>query len=277
MSGSEYADHLIVGGGVELLRARFEHHVFERHIHDAYAIACTLRGVQRFWCRGATRDSSTGHVIAIAPGESHDGESGSAGGYAYHMVYVSPDRVRRALEDAHGRAAEFVLSAPLIADAALASRVDRAWRATSASPQSLASQELVDTMLVLLADRYGGLPIRQQPSVDSAALRRVREYLESSLSRAVRVDELAGIASMSRFQLSRQFQRTYGLPLHAFHLHLRLQEAHRRLRRGDAIAAVALDLGFADQSHLHRRFKGAFGYSPGTWRLAAQGSKTAGF
>jgi AraC-like DNA-binding protein len=56
-----------------------------------------------------------------------------------------------------------------------------------------------------------------------------------------------------------------GLPLHAYHMQLRLHEARRRLRAGDAIAAVALDLGFADQSHLNRRFKGAFGVAPGAY------------
>jgi AraC family chemosensory pili system transcriptional regulator ChpD len=66
--------------------------------------------------------------------------------------------------------------------------------------------------------------------------------------------------------LTRQFEQAYGLPLHAYHLHLRLLEAKRRLRTGVPIAAVAADLGFADQSHLHRRFKGAFGMTPGEWR-----------
>ena len=40
--------------------------------------------------------------------------------------------------------------------------------------------------------------------------------------------ELAAIASMSRFQLTRQFQQAFGLPLHAYHLHVRLEEAKRR-------------------------------------------------
>jgi AraC-like ligand binding domain len=99
----ERADHRMVSEGLELLEARFERHVFERHIHDCYAIGFTLRGVQRFWCRGSTRDSTRGHVIAIAPGEVHDGESGAAGGYAYRMFYISIERMRQVLVDAHER------------------------------------------------------------------------------------------------------------------------------------------------------------------------------
>src|SRR5215475_13519532 len=75
--------------GVELLHAEFDRHVYDRHMHDTYAIGVTLRGVQRFWCRGATRDSLAGHVMVIHPGEAHDGRSGAAGGYAYRMLYIT--------------------------------------------------------------------------------------------------------------------------------------------------------------------------------------------
>jgi AraC-like DNA-binding protein len=32
------------------------------------------------------------------------------------------------------------------------------------------------------------------------------------------------------------------------------------------LASVALECGFADQSHLTRRFKGAVGVTPAAWR-----------
>jgi AraC-like DNA-binding protein len=79
------------------------------------------------------------------------------------------------------------------------------------------------------------------------------------------------IAGLSRFQLTRQFQRVFGLPLHAYHLQIRLEEARRRLRHGQTIAAVAADLGFVDQSHFHRRFRvrARFGITPAEWRRTA--------
>src|SRR5574339_94552 len=76
------------GPGVELLEAAFEHHVYDRHSHETLAIGITLRGVQRFWCRGSTYDSRRGDVIVLDPGDVHDGRSGAHGGYAYRMLYV---------------------------------------------------------------------------------------------------------------------------------------------------------------------------------------------
>src|SRR4030095_3094401 len=91
--------------GVELLEASFEHHVYERHIHDTYAVGVTLRGVQRFWCRGETHDSLPGNVIVIPPGEAHDGEAGTDGEYRYRMFYVSIERLKELASDAFDRPA----------------------------------------------------------------------------------------------------------------------------------------------------------------------------
>jgi hypothetical protein len=81
MNQREWADSLPGCDGVELLQARFERHVYDRHMHDTYAIGVTLNGVQRFWCRGSYHDSTGGQVMVIHPGEVHDGRSGAAGGY----------------------------------------------------------------------------------------------------------------------------------------------------------------------------------------------------
>jgi AraC-like DNA-binding protein len=161
-------------------------------------------------------------------------------------------------------------------DPELTRHLDLAWRAASRPAVSLAADELLDRALIVLAERHARLAVQRRSATDRPALTRVRDYLHASIGRSVRVDDLAGLASMSRFRLSRQFQEAFGLPLHAYHLHVRLEEARRRLARGESIASVACDLRFADQSHLHRRFKGAFGLTPGDWCAAAQRSKTSG-
>jgi len=40
------------------------------------------------------------------------------------------------------------------------------------------------------------------------------------------------------------------------------------LKSGLAASEVAFDLGFADQSHLSRQFKQAYGVTPGAYRQA---------
>ena len=251
---------------VEVLEASFERHVYERHMHDTYAVGVTLVGVQRFWRRGATRDSTPGDVIAIAPGEVHDGQSGSAGGYRYRMLYVPIALMGAIVSDALERPASTTYAAsPVIRDRVLARTLTAACEAMSSPQSTLASDVLLHESLVSLVSRHAPLRLPDRP-VNTPALRTVRDYLHQHLDGAVGVGTLAAIASMSRFQLTRQFQRAFGLPLHAYQLHVRLEESKRRFKAGMTIADVAADLGFADQSHFHRRFKGAFGMTPGQWQ-----------
>jgi len=49
----------------------------------------------------------------------------------------------------------------------------------------------------------------------------------------------------------------------------RLDRARSELRRGRALADVALATGFADQAHFTRVFRAGVGLSPGQYRLLA--------
>ena len=256
--------------GIELLEAAFEAHVYERHMHDTYAIGVTLRGVQRFWCVGAIYDSTPGNVIVINPGEVHDGRSGTAEGYAYRMIYLPVDVLRNIAEDMAERPIKDVEApATLFSDGGLAQRVSAAWAALAGSEGFGGGDELLYDALSRIMHRFG-VPANDGGTFAATELRAVRDYLHAHVERTVRVQELALLAGMSRYRLTRQFQRAFGLPLHAYHLNCRLQQSQRRLRRGLPVVQVAAELGFADQSHFHRRFKGAFGIAPGAWQAAVR-------
>jgi AraC-like DNA-binding protein len=259
--------------GIELLEATFDRFVYDRHTHDSYAIGVTLRGVQRFRCRHATHDSTPGHVIVIHPGEVHDGESGATGGYSYRMFYVPSDVVDGVLGDADPRTSDIGARGSMFPDRHLSGELDLLWRTMAIAPASLAADELLHRALRLALTSIGP-PERASAARVDRGLRQVRDYLNDHLEQEVTLQDLATVAAMSRFQLTRRFQAVYGLPLHAYHLHVRLEAGKRRLAAGEAISAVSADLGFADQSHFHRRFKGSFGLTPGAWRTA-HGYKTA--
>jgi len=79
------------------------------------------------------------------------------------------------------------------------------------------------------------------------------------------VGRVAARTGMSREGFSRVFARRHGMPPHAFWLMARLNDARKLLRAGEGIATVAVETGFTDQSHLGRRFRRAFGITPGRY------------
>jgi AraC-like DNA-binding protein len=95
-----------------------------------------------------------------------------------------------------------------------------------------------------------------------AGVARVRDRLRAYVAEPVTLGELAAIAGLSRFYLLRAFRRAYGLTPHAYQMQLRLARARRMLADGRPLSHVTYDAGFADQSHLTRRFKSFFGLTP---------------
>lgn len=54
----------------------------------------------------------------------------------------------------------------------------------------------------------------------------------------------------------------YGQTPHAYQIDQRINRAKQLLKRGEPIADVALQLGFADQSHFQRQFKQRLATTP---------------
>lgn len=80
------------------------------------------------------------------------------------------------------------------------------------------------------------------------------------------IGAIAADAGVSREYFSRRFRRAAGIGPQGFRLLRRLNAARARLKGPEPIAAIAADLGFADQSHLGRLFRQAFGVTPMGYR-----------
>lgn len=80
------------------------------------------------------------------------------------------------------------------------------------------------------------------------------------------VTRLASQTSMTREGITRRFSRAHGMPPQAFRRMLRLNRARQLLRTEMCLADVAAETGFADQSHLGRWFRQAFGTTPARYR-----------
>lgn len=51
----------------------------------------------------------------------------------------------------------------------------------------------------------------------------------------------------------------------------RLHRARQLIHQGHTLAEAATVCGFADQSHMTRRFRHCLGYTPGQWQQARRG------
>ena len=100
-----------------------------------------------------------------------------------------------------------------------------------------------------------------------AWLVRADEALRATLDRRWSLSELATAAGVHPARLARGFRRSYGESVGERLRRLRLEAARAALElAGSDLADVAQECGFADQSHLTRAFRKAFGVTPGAFR-----------
>lgn len=98
-------------------------------------------------------------------------------------------------------------------------------------------------------------------------LDRVIDRLRSMPQEPAPIGVLAREANVHPVHLARAFRRHCGCTPGEFQAALRLASAAEALRGGNRpIVEIALDSGFADQSHLTRRFRALYGVPPAVYR-----------
>ncbi len=247
-------------GDATLMRARYGPFTWEKHVHDEQVIVISEDGAGEVNTRRGSDVGSPGSIWAFMPGEFHFGRVEDGGRWDYCALYLD-DGVLRELGTHLGFENTRLLVRPgLHQDPELAAILLRAHTLRSdAAAEDVAWADALD----LLFTRYGDpRPSKPVSSIGSAGIKLAREYIAEHFRDDIAVDELAGLANVSRFHFIRAFRAAFGMPPHAYINQVRLQHARKLLLSGASAGVAATDSGFYDQSRLSHLFKRAYGVTP---------------
>jgi AraC-like DNA-binding protein len=259
--------------GVDLLRARFVTHRFNRHTHDGYAIALIESGVEEFEYGASVERAGAGALGLVNPGVVHSGYAGEPGGWSYRVLYPSIEVMSGIAADLGAPPGTPYFPEPVVVDPE-AARLVRAVHRSGEHGDALATSSLFRAAVASLLRH--ARPGRGAPGayLDGAAdrmpaaVRAAREILHESLLEPPSLEALADSVGVGAFRLLRAFRAATGLPPHAYLNQVRVREARRLLDAGLRPAEVAARTGFADQAHFTRHFKRTVGVPPGAYRDA---------
>jgi AraC-like DNA-binding protein len=261
--GSARADRIRIGSGaagIERLEAFFMGQAFAPHRHDTYSVGITLAGVQTFRYRGEQRHCLPGQCHILHPDELHDGGAGTDEGFGYRIIYIDPRLVQVALG---GSPLPFVRCPVVDALGLPEGFASDVWDIDAEIDDLSRSEVVVAVADLLVAAASGGMPKSATPAF--AAVSRVRDLIAACPAERHAMAELERLSGLDRWTLARQFRALFGTSPSRFRTLRQLDDVRRLMRSGTSLAEASVEAGFADQSHMSRRFKSAYGLTPAAW------------
>ena len=104
-------------------------------------------------------------------------------------------------------------------------------------------------------------------------LRQAREMVIEHFSETLKLTQIAAEVGVHPVYLATAFRQKFGLTVGEFVRRLRIEHACAELNKKDLpLSAIALQAGFADQSHFSKVFKSYVGMTPREYRTFVRGS-----
>jgi len=246
-----------------IMRATYKKQRFAAHSHDTYVIGLITAGALRFRCGRQLLTAPAGTLCIINPGEVQTGEAVSVEGWSYWTAYLPAKSFQPLLEEMPTARDLPFFSTRVTDDITARTAAENFFRAVTATSLPLAQSELSISFLTLLLERF-----HKNPSVSNCGFGEVpliavaKEYMAAHFSRSIGLAEVAAVAGVTSFHLTRLFKANTGLAMHAWLVQYRIERAREMLLRGVPPASVAADCGFSDQAHMARWLRRITGMTP---------------
>jgi AraC family transcriptional regulator len=135
---------------------------------------------------------------------------------------------------------------------------------------SLYVDSIVNSMAVILLRDHSNIAIQPKLSsgkLTSAQLRIIDEYIQAHLHQKILLAELASCIHVSVPHFEKMFRAALGCPPYRYVLRQRIERAKLLLRATKLrLVEIAMQCGFASQSHFTSRFTKFVGLSPAPFR-----------
>ena len=136
-------------------------------------------------------------------------------------------------------------------------------------------ESMATALAVQLLRRHSSLPGKWtlgDRGLSPDQRRQVLSYIEDNLHGKLSLQAIAGAAGLSTSHLKVLFRRSLGMPVHQYVIRRRVERAALLLHQGKTtISQIAMETGFAHQSHLAMHMRRILGVSPSNLTKLANG------
>jgi AraC-like DNA-binding protein len=258
--------------GVEAYQFTGVQQRFPLHFHEYYVLGYIERGRRRLECAQRSYDLFPGDLTLFNPQQPHACAQVDQAALDYRCINIPAAVMSHAVEEICGCARLPVFGAPVLRAAQYASDQRDLARSLRELHRLLMAAERdfrkEEAFLLLVEQLLRETEGNFQP-LENGALAEVTQacaYLEEHFAEAIRLDDLAAAAGLSKYHFVRTFTRQKGISPYRYLETVRIGRARRWLEQGLPPGEAALRAGFSDQSHFTNFFKRLIGLTPGQYQ-----------
>lgn len=230
---------------------------FAAHSHGHYVIGLVEEGRRSLICNGAAFELAPGDLVVFNPGDVHGCEQSGGGVFAYDSIAVGAELLDGVW-----------LEGPKVNDPAAVEVFRDVVRAIEVAAESQAAEAVLCLCELLAVEEAAedGADALASTTLHEDAAQRAMAHFCGHLAAPSSLSALAAEEGLSTYALIRAYKRRFAITPMRHLASLRVECACRLLREGVEPAAVAAEVGFADQAHLTRAFKQRLGTTPGAYQ-----------
>lgn len=183
----------------------------------------------------------------------------------FSVIAICPSLLNQTTQELRQREIELIpqlaIADPIIEQLALALKLEIQ---TGCLSGRLYGEALGTAIAARLVQNYAANRFKLKASgLSRAQMKRVTDYIKANLSQDLSILDLATLTGMSESHFSRSFKQSRGVTPYRYLLQQRVKRARQLLKQqSKTISTIALDCGFANQTHLTRVFRQMTGVTP---------------
>lgn len=214
-------------------------------------ITIVKQGTMRYNINGEAVFLGAGDAIIFYPGDTRERYLGGTAEYTSFNVEISPHDGLPIFNGVVRNCLDEELSALI-----------HLYETNRSSNSELSEQKCSGYLYLLYLSLYE----KKNKPVQNRHVSNMRHYIKEHIGEAITLKQISNAVYLSPNYCNKIFRNHMGMPLSAYIIQAKMEEAVKRILRGDNLTDIASELGYKDYCYFSRQFKKIVGKSPKDFR-----------
>ena len=239
---------------------------FPNHFHEYYVLGLIESGQRHLSCKNREYTIEPGDLLLFNPRDNHTCEQIDGKALDYRCLNIQTKTMGRAVLEITGKEEQPYFTSQVIFQSELVPLLKELHLMIMQEEQDFRKEEIFFFLLEQLLTEYTEQDVPFPKIEQSAETKAICEFLEKNYMNNITLDDLSDLTGLSKYYLLRSFTKQKGITPYSYLETIRIHKAKQLLEQGLPLIEVALQTGFADQSHFSNFFKKYIGLTPKQYR-----------